>query len=231
MRKQLKKIPLMLKIYSYFNYFRWQPQTKNINTILLKYAKENKNVVFIQIGAFDGITVDPIRKYILEYNWKGILVEPQKEAFNKLKHNYQGIKNLIFENVAVFSENCTKVLYKPDNNNATVIASFDPAHIKKHLINGNNSIITEEIQCITLSSLLEKNHVDSINVLLIDTEGYDFEILKQVDYKKNKPQVIIYEYEHLSFKDYKQSLHLLKQNGYKCYKDNLDIIAIQKNKQ
>jgi len=32
---------------------------------------------FIQVGAFDGITRDPLRKYISKCGWRGVVVEPQ----------------------------------------------------------------------------------------------------------------------------------------------------------
>ena len=31
---------------------------------------------FVQIGSCDGITDDPINKYINSYSWNGILIEP-----------------------------------------------------------------------------------------------------------------------------------------------------------
>jgi|SRR5438034_11665604 len=34
-------------------------------------------LTFIQIGTFDGITKDPLYKYIERYGWRGIMVEPQ----------------------------------------------------------------------------------------------------------------------------------------------------------
>ena len=42
---------------------------------------------FIQVGANDGITVDPIHKYIIEYHWNGILIEPQPGVFDQLKQD------------------------------------------------------------------------------------------------------------------------------------------------
>ena len=46
-------------------------------------------LTFIQIGAFDGITTDPLRKYIDKCGWRGVMVEPQAQAANKLRELYR----------------------------------------------------------------------------------------------------------------------------------------------
>src|ERR1700722_3021383 len=59
------------------------------------------NLTFIEVGANDGRFGDPLRQYILKYQWKGVLVEPQPDIFERLKANYAGLNNRIsFENVA-----------------------------------------------------------------------------------------------------------------------------------
>src|SRR5206468_9762170 len=40
---------------------------------------------FIQVGAFDGITKDPLRKYIQTCGWRGILIEPQPRPAAQLQ--------------------------------------------------------------------------------------------------------------------------------------------------
>ena len=56
---------------------------------------------FVQIGAFDGVTADPIYHLVRRYGWRGVLVEPQVEAFERLKQNYSGQPHLQFFNVAI----------------------------------------------------------------------------------------------------------------------------------
>ena len=38
---------------------------------------------FVQVGAHDGVMHDPLRKFILNNNWQGILIEPQKDMLEK----------------------------------------------------------------------------------------------------------------------------------------------------
>jgi len=58
--------------------------------------------------------------------------------------------------------------------------------------------VTEVVQCETLSALLNKHNLSSPDLLVIDAEGYDFEILKTIDFAHTKPKYINYEHALLS---------------------------------
>ena len=61
-----------------------------------------RSLKFIQVGANDGVFGDPLRKYIIEFEWRGLLVEPQPDIFNKLQSNYADVGTGVhFENSAV----------------------------------------------------------------------------------------------------------------------------------
>ena len=47
-------------------------------------------LTFVQIGVFDGITGDPLRKYIGKCGWRGVLVEPQTRAANGVRERSRG---------------------------------------------------------------------------------------------------------------------------------------------
>ena len=62
---------------------------------------DDENFFFIQVGANDGISHDPLRAYIERYHWRGILVEPQPRVFARLCRNYASHTQLRFANVAL----------------------------------------------------------------------------------------------------------------------------------
>jgi hypothetical protein len=57
------------------------PKIDVLDLVLKHVASLTPDFFFIQIGANNGMTGDPIRKYILKYHWRGILVEPQPDIF------------------------------------------------------------------------------------------------------------------------------------------------------
>jgi hypothetical protein len=78
---------------------------ENIDLVFEHLSQTQDNISFLQIVSNDGISSDPLNKFINKYNWKGILVEPIPFLFEKLKRNYvHKNKNLIFYNIAISAE-------------------------------------------------------------------------------------------------------------------------------
>ena len=43
-------------------------------------------------------------------------------------------------------------------------------------------IATEDVKCVSLDSLLVKYNINNIDLLIIDAEGYDYEIIKAIPF-------------------------------------------------
>ena len=127
---------------------------------------------------------------------------------------------------------------------ATGLSSFDKKSIEEHIKNGyiirkakeegvevpqdpSKIIETVFVPTLKVQTLLDKNNVQNFNVLCVDTEGYDFEILKLVDFKKYSPEVILFESKNLSDEDFIQAKELLIRNGYKLFWEKGDTLAIK----
>lgn len=188
------------------------------------------NFFFIQIGALDGVTYDPIYKYVKRFNWQGILVEPQEKFFQLLKDNYQENNNLTFKKSAISNKSESKILYKVRDTGENLpnwiigLASFRLETILSHseLIPNLENLIDEEIvECITLDDLFGEIPNKKLDLLQIDVEGYDAEIIKMINFDLYKPSIIHFEHGHLSEKDLNHCLDILINQKYK--------IAIEKN--
>lgn len=60
----------------------------NFNDFLRVYISSlnsKENFFFIQIGSNDGVTYDPLHNIIQEFELDGLLVEPQKEIFKRVR--------------------------------------------------------------------------------------------------------------------------------------------------
>jgi hypothetical protein len=80
--------------------------------ILSAFESHKGEFFFVQIGAYDGLKSDPILAFVRDRRWRGILVEPQPDVFEKLKRNYANIPNVIFENLAIAAWEGSLPLYK-----------------------------------------------------------------------------------------------------------------------
>lgn len=202
-------------------------QEARINRVITQFSQKTKDFFFIQVGSCDGKTGDPIYEFVNKFGWRGILVEPVKYLFEKLLITYEDHKGLHFENIAIAGETGLKKIYRLSSMTQAGsvpwferISSFDERHLLRQLDAIRNylpraNIIAEDVWCRPFSYLLDKYEVQEIDLLHIDTEGYDFEIIKMVPFDRVKPRMIFYESEHLSSTDKLSCERMLAATGYK----------------
>ncbi|MCP4750551.1 MAG: FkbM family methyltransferase [Proteobacteria bacterium] len=191
---------------------------------------------FIQIGANDGIGNDAIHPLVKKYKIRGVVLEPLPDIFAILQKNYADEKQITCVNKAIHNELKETQLYRIDSLTdlsglpvwATRIASFDKRVIeshRKHIPDIDKRLIHETVQCVSLDELLVDQNVQHVDLLQIDAEGYDYEIIKMINFQKVKPSIIRYEYKHLSRQDFAACLEYLIQNGYRILHEDSDITA------
>ena len=184
---------------------------------------QQKNVFFIQIGAHDGRSNDWVYPFAREMGWAGLLVEPVPYLFDRLVDNYRGAPGIAFENAALDEHNGRKCFYRLRETTDPLpswydkIGSLDLATLLKHrsLIPDIKSyILQDDVECLTFETLIERHRVKHIDLILIDTEGYDLKVLKMIDFRRFRPKLIIYEQELLSPEDKAAAHSLLRSYGY-----------------
>jgi FkbM family methyltransferase len=110
------------------------------------------------------------------------------------------------------------------------IGSFSRDHLLKHadVFPGMEAFITcRQIPCTTIRDLLKKHDMQRVELVFIDTEGYDFEIVKQLDLKDQAPELLIYEEMHLSEADRIACRELLHAAGYSILTAGGDSVAVK----
>ena len=169
-----------------------------------------------------------------QHRLRGIVIEPLRDLFEGLQQNYSDQQQVVCINRAIHTSAKRLPLYRirrdatdvPDWAHA--IASFDKNVIDQHrdkIKNYDQLLVAEEVECISFDELIEQYKISKIDLLQIDTEGYDYEIIKMVDFNKLKPNIIRYEHRNLSEEDYISSLNYLAKNGYKLYVQRSDTLA------
>src|SRR5215813_10122361 len=72
----------------------------------------------------------------------------------------------------------------------------------------------DRIESISFHSLVARYKPPRIDLIVIDTEGYDLEILRQLDLIRFRPDLIVYEHKHLNELERTIAADLLIANGY-----------------
>jgi FkbM family methyltransferase len=197
----------------------------------LNYRVDDPDFYFIQVGANDAKSGDPIFEYVHHFNWKGILLEPIPYLFDLMVENYKECKNLIFENAAIDAKDGTRALYRLKKSVQTTdpewyeqLGSFSKEVISSHrssIPDFDNHLVVEQVKCITFNTLLNRYTPNQVNLLVIDTEGYDFEVIKLALSAGIQPDMILYEHKHLDTADRRACSQLLTMRGY-CIKPLTD---------
>lgn len=234
LKKNIPKESSLFKILAYFNSFFVK---KEDFYVLREYLKTKTHVFFVQIGSNDGKQDDPLYNYITKQKWEGILVEPVPYLFEKLKLTYKNYPHLHFENSAIAKENGSSTFYRLKQSDLPnlpqwydKIGSFNKDVVLKsrdYIPNFDDLLIEDTVQTISFRSLIEKYTINKINILHIDTEGYDFEILKMIPFNELNIDLILFEHKHLTAKDYDLAIKLLKSFKYKITKFENDTFALK----
>ena len=223
--KKLIKNNRIISRNSYLNIFK-----------ILEFIFSSKNIqTVVQIGSNDGDRFDQLNLFLKKYKTKAILVEPVKEYFNKLKLNYDNQKNIIFENIAISSDSKRMFLYTVDQNylgkydeHIAGVTSFNKNHLLKHGVK-NQHIIKLEVNCSTIKQLLKKYHFDNLDLLFIDTEGYEGVIVDNFLNDCDLNTIIIFEYIHLEDKVFESLIEQLKNKKYNFFPVEENLVCFPKN--
>lgn len=159
---------------------------------------------FMQIGANDGISFDPIRRWIVELNWGGIMFEPQPECVRELNALYGATGNIQVAPYGIAPARGAAKLYRHAFGTGTYSMMLRPQHMS-----ADNYL---EVECVTFHDAVSMYGIEKIDLLVIDTEGLDLEILATIDLQVIRPRHIWFEkwthdYDDLTRPTYRTSIH------------------------
>ena len=195
----------------------------------------------VVIGAHIGVHIkNEVENFKKE---KILLIEPVPHNVEAIKKNLLEYKDIIIEQLTLGDKKELRDFYfireesisKLKKHWASGIGSFNKNHILNHKSKRfqlkEEDIEKMSITCVRIEDLINKYAINSIEKLLIDVEGSEYQILKDIDLKKVNIKKIIFEYKH--FDDYfKQGAKLdeitnkLEKNNYKITKlDEENILA------
>lgn len=185
------------------------------------------NCFFIEVGANDGIYLDPLYPYIIKNNWSGILIEPNHIVFEELKNNYKNTNNLFFENCIVSDKSGMVDFYYNGDNITTLHNTLSYNYAKNNFKEDLKIVPTLSL---TFDDLIQKYDVKKVDVLMTDVEGYDLDLLKTFPFNNIKPKVIIAEHAHLYHQNQtlEDIINFLGNQGYEYYINDSDIVGILK---
>lgn len=222
----------------------------NFDDLVSAYTRTVDDFFFIQIGANDGRNGDPLFKFVTELGWSGVLVEPQKLIFEeRLLANYADCSDLSFENVAIDEEDGQREIFQLSFSQkrwATGLASFKKSHLQDHIDNGYiersigderdklpsnelDYICSDTVTTMSFKTLIDKYRIQNLDLLQIDTEGYDYHLLKMYDFDRLRPAIVQFEHHVMTEEQRLSSRNMLGAYGYLTFIDHINIVGIQRH--
>ena len=213
----IKIIRNSLNILDYFN------QKKILN--ILKKKIQNK-LVIIDVGAHFGETISIFKR---NFDYKKIYsFEASPLNFKILKNNHpNGLNsNIEIYNYALGERKAEYFINQAVESSSSTINDLNlkSKYFSKKLsvlnIKDQKSYLKKiPIKIITLDSFIDDKKINKIDLLKIDTEGYELNILKGLERNFNKIKLIYFEhhYDDMIIKNYKFSdiNNLLIKFGFK----------------
>lgn len=237
-RRALGRWPALYRLTRslYRSFFR--PRRSPLGRRLHLLLGDREELFFIQVGANDGRHDDPLHRLVVEHpGWRGLFVEPVPYLFERLKSTYGSDDRFRFIRAAITDKTGTERFYYVDPEAANELGDRAPPSMeqlgsfhRQLIVDYRNGllepfIVDIEVPCLTWARLVGDCGVERIDLLHIDTEGHDYRILRQLDLRRDRPRVILYEHKHLSVADAATARRMLTEAGYRVEPIERDTLA------
>jgi FkbM family methyltransferase len=215
-----------------------RPAPHALARALFAFADACPDAFFIQVGSNDGRKFDPLVDEIASREWRGIMVEPVPYVFERLVRHHGSDPRLALENVAVASHDGTQTLYflaepspgeeLPEYYDA--LGSFRKDVVLKHrdvIPDIERRLVELEVPCLTFETLCNRHAVTRLDLVHIDTEGYDDVILESIDLDRWQPGVVLFEHYHMDPATYDACLRRVEGSGYETIANGMDTFCLR----
>jgi len=204
--------------------------------VICRYMFEHRAACnFIQVGAYDGVSTDPLNRYIARCGWRGVMLEPQSGPAAQLRQLYKDNANIVVLEAAIAGQRGTRPLYTVVGDDLPIwaggMAAFDRTHILRqdYLFPGIEKFIQEvSVACVTFADVIDAHPAaNEIDLLQIDAEGEDGRILSLFPFDRQKPAIVHWEIKNMTRREQETALDLLCGHGYRVARSGgEDMLAV-----
>lgn len=220
------------------------PYLDVLDLVVTQQVAAGRRPFVVQIGANDGTTMDPLHRLLETHALPGLMVEPQPAAFAKLRANRGHLPGLRFEQALIGSADGSATLYvlragvdvpewlgqaaSMDRNQLFCVLD---AYLRSEGQPRSASDVLAMIEpvqlpALTMCSLLDRHQVEQVDLLVLDTMGYDHALLRSFPFERTHPQVIQFEHRLLTREQHADCISLLSAQGYGLCQVDMDTVAV-----
>lgn len=199
---------------------------------LAKVGSGRDEIRYIVIGANDGMRGDPLYHLTGAPNWHGLLFEPLEAPFEALQAAYADRPNArtICKAVVADAPGGKRIFHSVPFS--TTNSSFRRDVIEKHAVvpgfeDVANRIVPVEVECVSVAELAAEPGFRAPDILLTDTEGYDYILFKAWWAQGWRPAFLQIEVIHITVEERMKIAVAVRTAGYEPFWFRADMFAVR----
>ena len=162
------------------------------------------------------------------------MVEPVPYVFERLRRNYAHVDRVTLENAAISDHDGLLTFYffeeaigsdrsrVPEQYHLLGSASRDVLLRHIDVPDRERRIVSEQLPCMTFDTLCRRHAIERIDVLVVDAEGHDCKIVRQMDFARLRPRILAYEDVHAEDAERAGCEEMLTELGYEMMREGFD---------
>lgn len=208
-------------------------QVRDLSLIYELFFGRRKNGCFVEVGAYDGDYVSNTSA-LADIGWRGYCIEPIPKYYEQCRKRHAKNKNITVSQLAIGAEEKIVEINvggasSTINNKMKELFAFKTVQEKHSPI---------EVKQLPLEDYLVEHKIKpGFELLAVDVEGYEWEVFRNFDIEKWRPQMVIVEivamqdkYSFL-YKDCMDLRRYFKENNYReVYKDLTNTVFVLNSK-
>jgi FkbM family methyltransferase len=174
--------------------------------LVFQLLRGTRRGVMVDVGAHSGTTLSAFA----DAGWQVYAFEPDAQNRRPLEARYGAQGNVVIDPRAVSDKPAESVtLFRSDvSSGISGLSRFHASHVA-----------SGTVDVTTLTAVCLDHHIEAIDFLKIDTEGYDLFVLRGVPWEALAPHVIVCEFEDAKTVPLGYTFHdlarYLQQHGYR----------------
>jgi FkbM family methyltransferase len=170
------------------------------------FKDKNENMIMIEVGGGPPEFLS-MSKHFRDSGWRAISIDPNP----KFVQQHKALGNEVYQYAC--SNECRKGTFNivdvkswGDEREGISSSAIDI----RYDLSPHHTIEKIDVEIITLNSLLENLNIAAINLLCVDTEGWELEVVQGLDMLKYNVEIVVLEnlLHNESYNEYMQ------ENGY-----------------
>lgn len=212
-------------------------RTADVQRFLRTAIESRAAYSILQVGAYDGVSNDVVHDLIAAHGHvRAVLLEPQAAPFSSLERRWEGTSRVVTARMALSDATGERPLYViadafkhrhpfPDQVSSFYRSRVEQACSRYAWRPSAEFITSVPVPTVDWNTLVQR--YGRFDLVAIDAEGYDAEILKQIDLKASPPDIILYEHVLLAHRVRTKAEERLMSNGYSVMRVNQnDTLAV-----